>query len=112
MLPWNSLKKKKDYSLLFKKGKVFVSPPVRLVFFIPDSVNKLFIGIAVSKKRIKKATDRNKIKRQIKESLRPILLEKTFKKTVGFFLFIYEGPENIDFKKLKKTIETAVVATF
>ena len=86
MLPWNSFKKKQKLYFI-KKGKRIFFPPILLIFFIPSAIDKLFVGISIPKKTLKKATQRNKIKRQIKESLRLILIKRGEKKPVGFFSF-------------------------
>jgi len=57
---------------LFHNGSSFVVYPYRVVFMVtadhPDSQNQVMIS--VSKRRVRKATKRNYIKRRIKESYR------------------------------------------
>lgn len=73
MLPKeNRLRKKKDFDLVFKIGKVAGSAN----FFLKHSKNNLNvsrIGFICSKKVSKKATQRNRIKRYLRETARGFL---------------------------------------
>lgn len=57
---------------LFTEGNSFIVYPLRVIFCFSDSKCEFPVQIlaGVSKKRFKKATDRNQIKRQIKEAYR------------------------------------------
>jgi ribonuclease P protein component len=62
----------KQLDLLFEKGKGFYVSPFRFVF-IETEQNQLFpaqIVVSVSKRNFKKAVDRNRIKRLIRENYR------------------------------------------
>lgn len=67
-----SLKKEIDH--LFNNGQSFIAYPLRIVY-VPDtealpSESGIAILISVPKKRIKRAVDRNRIKRLIREAFR------------------------------------------
>ncbi len=67
------LKQKKDITLLFEKGKWKSAGRVRIIICKNDSEenseeNK--VGVSVSKRFFKKATDRNRIKRLLREVYR------------------------------------------
>ena len=68
------LKSVKLIKELFKKGKSIFQFPIKLVYIpIPednDLVVKNQFAISVPKKRFKKAVDRNRIKRLLREALR------------------------------------------
>ncbi len=59
-------------SKLFSEGKTFIVYPFHIVYQITNEKTDASIRvlISISKKRHKKATDRNRIKRQIRETYR------------------------------------------
>ncbi len=79
MLPKeNRLKKETDFDKVHRKGLFF--PGKHLVIkTLSNSLENSRLGIVISKKISKKATDRNKIKRQIREILRLALKEDRIK---------------------------------
>lgn len=70
---------------------------------------KVQIAISIPKRRVKKAVDRNRLKRQIKEGYRlnkAPLLEKFKNKEQGLALFlIYSGSETATYAKLENKIK-------
>ncbi|MFK5889566.1 MAG: ribonuclease P protein component [Flavobacteriaceae bacterium] len=66
------LKHKKLIEILFSEGKSISIFPLRIVFLENDhDGNKLLqVGFSVPKRLIKKAVDRNRIKRQLREVYR------------------------------------------
>lgn len=64
------LKKKADIDLLFKKGKWISVDQIRIIHLnIPETETQK-VGVSVSKKYFKRAVDRNRIKRLLRESYR------------------------------------------
>ena len=61
--------KKKDFDLIFKKGKVFYSP-FFTIRILKNDLNTQRFTVLVSKKVSKKAVDRNKIKRILREAIK------------------------------------------
>lgn len=107
----------KDIEILFKKGKaksLFVFP-LKVVFIpkkledITEENNQKIIPparllISVSKRNFKKAVDRNRIKRQIREGYR--LQKSEFDLShIDTFAFICVAKEHIDSKFLHKRIK-------
>lgn len=64
------LKSKDDISLLFKKGKWFSHGTLRIAFVKCEEGNSAKFGVSVAKKIYKKAVDRNRIKRLLREAYR------------------------------------------
>jgi ribonuclease P protein component len=89
------LKNRKIIEQLFKEGQRFVVNPFR-VFYLPSPVS-LQLGVAVSSKNFKKAVDRNKIKRLVREAYRlqkKPLQEKLKEKNKGLYVFlVFTGRE-------------------
>ncbi len=96
------LKSRKAIDLLFVKGKSFSNFPFRICWQVVDDETGLKAGFTASSKNFKKATDRNRIKRLIREAyrlqknnLQETLLLKN--KAVHIF-FIYTGKEVPDYE--------------
>ena len=77
------LKSRKQIEELFDKGKTFVVSPFRIHYLLKKDIEEqipipgLQFGIGVSGKNFKRAVDRNRIKRLIREAYR---LQKNFLK--------------------------------
>ena len=83
------LKSKKLIGKLFEEGKSIKKYPFRLVYLIQDknSLLKNQASFSVPKRNFKKAVDRNRIKRLMKESARKINVNN---KRIAF-VYIGEG---------------------
>jgi len=66
------LHSKKLISKLFEEGKAFFNYPFKVVYLeqISDNPGTVQLLVSVSRRNFKKATDRNKVKRLIRESYR------------------------------------------
>lgn len=96
----NRLTKKKDFDVVFKQGKGFVAGFLYLKIK-KNNLDSSRFGFIVSKKFSKKAVERNKIKRRLREIIKKELPK--IKKPVDLIVIINPGLEN-DFKKLEKAI--------
>ncbi len=63
------LKSRKKIQSLFSEGKSLAFSPFRVIYQLQDDVS-LQVGVAVSTRQFKKAVDRNRIKRLIREAYR------------------------------------------
>ena len=107
------LKSRKRIEAIFKDGKKFTVSPFR-VFFQSEKAGKseLQIGVGVSGKLFRKAVDRNRIKRLIKESWRvqvTSIKEKLVSEERSMFVFIiYTSSEILSYKEIYKGVSTVI----
>lgn len=98
------LKSQNAIDLLFSQGKSVAKYPLRLVYVeIPSAEEKLQIGVSVSKKYFKKAVDRNRFKRLLREAYRlnkHILNENLEKKYA--MMFFYQTKERLSFQEIQE----------
>lgn len=107
----------KEIETLFLQGKAFLAFPLRVVYKISDLETEnaepdAAILTSVSKKRFKKATDRNRIKRLIREAYRlnkhlllsnPLLQKKQLRLS-----FVYIHREKLSFLEIEKGMTKAL----
>lgn len=75
------LKNKKDISLLFEQGKWFSYRELSIIYLHKEDLENTKVSVSVSKRFFKKAVDRNRVKRLLRETYR---LNKTlFLETFG-----------------------------
>lgn len=106
------LKQKNDISLLFEKGKWQTCGNLRLISFSSEEIALHKMGVSVSKRYFKKAVDRNRIKRLLREVYRlnkTAFLEKFGKNSLTMLFYIspekpkhYKNVEDDFLKLLKK----------
>ena len=100
------LKSRKIIDLLFTKGQSVAKYPLRMAFIKADERDQIIqVGVSVSKKYFKKATDRNYIKRLLRECYRlnkPLLIQKITKPHA--FMLLYQSKEKPSFEELNDKI--------
>ena len=110
------LKSRKAIEELFKDGKSINIFPIRIFYLLSSDVNartnKLQAGFSVSIKKFKKAVDRNRIKRLLREAYRLqkySLAEqlKTMDKNISVF-FVYNGNELPDYKTIYEKMQSSI----
>ena len=113
------LKSRKAIDIMFTKGKSFSNFPFRILWMNVDNEDGLKAGFSASTKNFKKATDRNKIKRLMREAYR---LQKNDldvqlslnKKAINIF-FIYTGKEvptyDLIFEKMDNVLKRIIKLT-
>ena len=99
------LKSRKLIEQLFAEGKSVKAYPV-IAVFLPseDSVVHSQVGFSVSKKRFKKAVDRNLVKRRMREAYR-LNKEILGERALSAIMFIYVGKAIPTYAE----VETAIV---
>lgn len=109
------LKSKKQLDLLFIQGKWVWTSDIRLIYFKEEASDKqnnnelIKAGFGVSKKNFKKAVDRNRVKRLLRECYRlqqniitnEILETKNLKLSL---FFLYTQKELPQFQNLYKSV--------
>ena len=108
------LKSRKIIGELFSKGHVVKSYPIRIHFMFLQSEQFPICqsGVSVPKRSFKKAVDRNRIKRQLREVHRlnsAVFLEqlRSSHKKIAFMI-IYTGKEMPDYQSLTKNFINAL----
>ncbi|AFL84405.1 ribonuclease P protein component [Belliella baltica DSM 15883] len=105
------LHSKKSIKELFDKGSSFFLYPFKVLSLnrSQDSIETNQVLFSVSKKKIRKAVDRNKIKRRIKEAYRlnkHLLSNTNSKKNLAL---IYVSSDISSFKKIEPSIQKILV---
>jgi ribonuclease P protein component len=98
----NKLKKKNDFDRITKRGKAF-SGNFFVMKVLKNNTKETRFGFVVSRKTLKKAVERNKIKRRLRSILKNKIPET--KKGYDVVFFAKKGIEKTEFKKLKETVE-------
>ena len=106
------LKKKKLIEALFKQGKQVRLYPI-LFFHYPctdESIRQYQVLFSVSKKLFRKAVDRNKIKRRLREAYRrnKYLIEDNSMSEVPFLLgYVYISRNILPYKDIEKQVQAS-----
>jgi len=105
------LKTKKEIELLFSEGKSIAKYPVRLIYRKTtfDKDIGIRVAVSVSKRNFKKAADRNRIKRLLRESYRKnkyLVLHNTTHQFT--FIFLYTGKEMPNYSIIESKIQEII----
>jgi ribonuclease P protein component len=101
-----------EFSVVFTKGITIMSYPVKMIAYIQQSeenTGKIYTAFTVPKRMIKKATARNRIKRQLRAAFQgqESVLRGTFlaKTKIYNLIFMYcDNKKEVAFTTLKKAI--------
>lgn len=102
------LKSKKTIDKLFSKGKAVTVYPLRMVYLKNDDIGQIQnkVGVSVSKKNFKKAVERNRIKRLLRETFRHHKKD-SFNNTSDTFalMILYIGKHMPQYVSLEKSMK-------
>lgn len=109
-----NLKSRKAIDLLFKEGHSHFQYPLKLQYLaIKEESNKsIKFTVSVPKKKFKLAVDRNRLKRQIRESFRLNFRSYFDEKAINTYtdqyyaiMFIYVATEKLSYQKIEKSMQ-------
>lgn len=102
------LKSQKKIDRLFTEGKRIQKFPLRAVFFTEESeTTKIQIAVSVPKKLVKKANNRNLIKRRMREAFRLNQYQLNTTQNLDI-MFIYSTSEIMDYAKIEKSMKVLI----
>jgi ribonuclease P protein component len=99
------LKSSKTIEKLFSEGKSFTKFPLKLVFLPQELEKPTQAAFAVPKRSFKLAVDRNRIKRQLRETYRlhkPLIITNNGKNFA--LLFLYFSKDKPKYAELEKAM--------
>lgn len=109
------MKSRKQIEFLFKEGKSFSVFPLKVCYSVqalPVANSPLLFGVAAGTRNFKKAVDRNRIKRLIREAWRlqkNELQEKLKERNLQLHVFfIFTGKELPDYKLIAEKTAVAL----
>ncbi len=105
------LKSKKEIELLFSEGKSITQYPLKLMYRKTtfDQPFPALVSVSVSKRNFKKAVDRNRIKRLLREGYRKNKYLVSDNTSHQFsFMFLYVGKEMPDHIRVTSKIKAIV----
>ena len=103
----------REIDCLFKQGNYFISNPLRVIYLKqnPFSGAPVSVLISVPKKRFKRAVERNRMKRLIREAYRlnkKSLIEHCQEKSAGLLIaFLFVENELCQWKEMEAAMQKA-----
>jgi len=108
----NKLKNRNVIQQLFSQGKHVLVYPLKAVYIFENEKHPLQAGVSASKRNFKKAVDRNRIKRLIREVYRlqkPALENHLIQNKQSLSIFLmYVGKEMPEYIQLKESVEKII----
>jgi ribonuclease P protein component len=103
------LKSRKSIESLFRTGNTYSSPPFRLLYRkVEELAVPVQMTVAIPRKNIRRAVDRNLLKRRTREAYRlqkqSLLETVAVKKDCYEILFLYQSDEIADYKTIRSAV--------
>ncbi|MFA5777844.1 MAG: ribonuclease P protein component [Parcubacteria group bacterium] len=106
MLPSkNRLTKRTDFANVYRKGTFFLESPLSLKA-VKNNLEHTRIGFSIEKKFFKKAVERNKIKRLLREAFHQNL--ENIKNSLDIVVFYKRSEPNPDFKIISELVKKLI----
>lgn len=106
MLPIkNRLTKKTDFTNVYRKGTFFLEAPLSLKA-VKNNLKNSRIGFSIEKKFFKKAVERNRIKRLLREAFCQNL--KNIEKGLDIVVFYKKKESNPDLKNISELVKKII----
>lgn len=106
MLPAkNRLVKRTDFNNVYRKGIFFAEEPLSLKYVRNDLENSR-IGFSIEKKFFKKATERNRMKRLLREAFHKNI--EKIKKGFDIVIFYKKNEKNPEFKVILELVNKII----
>lgn len=107
------LKSRKQIEELFSKGKNFSVFPLRVTYqFLPAEESMVQVGVTAGKKYFKRAVDRNRIKRFIREAYRlqknDLMEALKHKNQKAFLFFMYTDKTMASLANIKQAMNQSL----
>lgn len=101
----DKLKSHSQIQSLFSEGRAFKKYPIKLIYHADSSLKRHQVGVSVPKRNFKKAVDRNRLKRQMREAYR--LQQEIIKDLPDYYclMFIYTAREKKNFDCIFTNLE-------
>lgn len=105
---------KKIMEELFASGKSFIISPFRVIWDNQElnSAYPVQVAISVPKRNVKKAVERNRLKRQIREAYRlnklPLYKKLTVDNKQCALMLIFTGKELVNYNETENKIKTII----
>lgn len=98
------LRLKRDIEKLYDSGKTKYFPPLSVKYLKFEESGENLCGVSVPKRKFKKAVDRNRIKRQMRETYR--LNKHLIKSETCYFhmMFVYSTSEKLAYQEIEKAM--------